>query len=247
MAAPCPSRCRRWPRGWWWSFDTGAAGDLPTLALDAGHGGADPGALSRGEDVYERDINRAILDRLQTMLAEHEGSLRVVVTAEEGETKKPVQRAEVAQEAGADLLVSLHLNSDSSPKVRGFECYAQPPQHPHNAVSRGFAESLAKRVAEETKLPVRGSKGVFYCYYVPSGGGYRQEIIDAKEAERFGHPGAATFGLLENAGCPAVLVEQWYLSSAEDMKLCHNEAFMDKMAVCLYRAICKYFGLNPQY
>lgn len=224
-----------------------AGGDLPVLVLDAGHGGKDPGAQNRDESVYERDLNRDMFNRVCALLEVHQDSLKVVATTEEGEYVKPQERAERANAAGAQLVVSLHLNSDSSPKVRGFECYAQPPRHDYHAASRSFAKGLAKRIGEDTSLPVRGQDGVFYTFYVPSGGGYRQEIVPSNEVEKFGHPGASTFGLLEDVNCPAVLVEQWYISNNTDMKLCNNEAYKDKIAVCIYRSICKYFGLSPQY
>ena len=88
------------------------------IALDAGHGGRDPGAVV--DDVLEKDLNLEIVERLQTLVdaepdlvAKPTRTLDIFVPLED--------RIRIAEEAGAAIYVSVHVNSFGSPDADGIE------------------------------------------------------------------------------------------------------------------------------
>jgi len=90
------------------------------IALDAGHGGKDPGSSVDG--VTEKDINLAIVKRLQTLVDEQEDmgafltrTVDVFVPLEE--------RISRAEAAGATIFISVHANSFTDPGVHGVEAW----------------------------------------------------------------------------------------------------------------------------
>jgi N-acetylmuramoyl-L-alanine amidase len=90
------------------------------IVIDPGHGGHDPGAL--GALGYEKDVNLAAALALKERL-ERSPRYKVVLTRED-DTYVPLdQRVRIAQQAGADLFISLHSDSGPDASVRGASVY----------------------------------------------------------------------------------------------------------------------------
>lgn len=88
------------------------------IALDAGHGGRDPGAVV--DDVLEKDLNLDLVSRLSDLVdaepdlvAKMTRTLDIFVSLED--------RIRIAEEAGAVVYVSIHINSFSTPEPTGIE------------------------------------------------------------------------------------------------------------------------------
>ncbi|MDL2294968.1 N-acetylmuramoyl-L-alanine amidase [Ruminococcaceae bacterium OttesenSCG-928-D13] len=216
----------------------------PILVLDAGHGGQDPGAVSADGSVLEAAVTSELVGLVQALLAPHGDELVVVRAGEPDVYATPLERANVASALQADLLVSLHLNADTSPDTRGFQVYPTPPGRVHHAESLRFGELLVERM-KETNVKILGENGVFYAYYIDTAGGAYNKVL--VEAGQITDPwDDDSFGVVEYPGCPAALVELWYISSAEDMALFNNEAGKAVMATAVYRTVCDYFDLTPK-
>ena len=84
---------------------------MAKIAIDAGHGGADPGAVYQGRQEKDDNLKLALAvgERLQN------GGLDVYYTRTEDIYQTPYQKAMAANESGADFLVSLHRNSSEYP------------------------------------------------------------------------------------------------------------------------------------
>ncbi|MFN8547958.1 MAG: N-acetylmuramoyl-L-alanine amidase [Candidatus Eisenbacteria bacterium] len=90
------------------------------VVIDPGHGGEDPGAI--GGDLKEKDVAFDVAARMATKLAEVRG-LRVVRTRERDERVPLRRRFRAAEEATADLFVSIHLNASPNRTASGAEVY----------------------------------------------------------------------------------------------------------------------------
>ena len=100
------------------------------IYLDAGHGGPDPGTIYK--NIYEKDINLSIVKKLQTIL-EEEGAIVYLTRYGDydlsknytGSRKKSDlnNRAKIINESGADLYISIHLNSISSSTWSGAQVF----------------------------------------------------------------------------------------------------------------------------
>lgn len=123
----------------------------PTVVLDPGHGGRDPGAVGI-RSLREVDIVNTVSFRVRELL-EQEG-VRVVMTRSDNRTLELEQRVQVAERANANLFVSIHANaiSMSRPDVNGMETFHTSAQ------GRVLATALLNSMLEATGSPSRGVK-----------------------------------------------------------------------------------------
>lgn len=210
-----------------------------TVAIDAGHGGSDTGAQGV---VEESAITEATVGYLESWLLQDENYTPVRTHAYDTFLEN-TERAATANQARAALLLSVHGNSDPySEQSYGFECYPQPPGRTHHEASLCFAHLIAGKFGAEGQR-LRGNAGVRYIYYVGDDArGYQKEVIEESDntvrAEQ-------TFGLLEKTNCPAVLAEQCFVTSPDDVDGWGDEDGCRRAARLYYEAICAYFGTEP--
>ncbi|WP_025697421.1 N-acetylmuramoyl-L-alanine amidase, partial [Paenibacillus forsythiae] len=147
--------------------DTGGGGK-PVVVLDAGHGGSQPGAISAAERK-EKDFNLAVIQKAGALLQKDE-RVTVVFTRTEDITLTLQDRVHIAEEAGANLFISLHANA--MPKtaanwnmVNGSETYytrsgslpLAKVMHAHLVKGTGFKDNGVRakslHVTRETTMP----------------------------------------------------------------------------------------------
>jgi N-acetylmuramoyl-L-alanine amidase len=109
---------------------------LLTIALDAGHGGEDPGA--RGVNAYEKNVTLAIARKVKPKLDQQE-NMRGVLTRD-GDYFIPLQNRVIkARGFRADLFVSIHADSFVSPDARGSSVFALSEHGATSAAARWLA------------------------------------------------------------------------------------------------------------
>lgn len=123
-----------------------------TVVLDAGHGGWDPGKTgTKGKN--EKELNLAVVEKLAEYL--EMGGAEVILTREnddalgEGKRTDMAERKRIANESGADILVSIHQNAFPSAKAKGAQVFY------HNSSENG--KILAEYVQENLRSRVDGS------------------------------------------------------------------------------------------
>ena len=89
------------------------------ICIDAGHGGADPGAVGV-TGVKEKDINLLVAQKVRDKLADDH---LVVMTRDKDTYLNLSRRVEVANEEGASLFISIHCNAFTNPKAEGIETF----------------------------------------------------------------------------------------------------------------------------
>lgn len=218
-----------------------AAEERIVVAIDPGHGGVNPaiGAEDYGSEangLRESEITLATARALYDLL-EADGRFAPMLTADGTAYIKPSDRGAAAKEAGAQLLVSIHLNYDGSGATSGFECYAAPPALSTNAESVRFGEIVAQGFYR-LGLELRGANGVRYLYY--ENGNNKRIYETTDNSVHADH----TFTVLETCGCPAVLCEEGFISHSGDMALLSGEAGYAAAARVYYEAICSFFALS---
>uniref|UniRef100_A0A832ML45 MurNAc-LAA domain-containing protein n=1 Tax=Eiseniibacteriota bacterium TaxID=2212470 RepID=A0A832ML45_UNCEI len=110
----------------------GPAGPRPlrVIALDPGHGGDDPGVSAEG--AVEKDLTLALARALKGEL-ERRLTARVVLTRESDRTVSVEERAETANRARADLVLSLHFDGYVRPAARGATAWCPPATYGERA------------------------------------------------------------------------------------------------------------------
>jgi len=136
--------------------DAVSGGRQRTVIVDAGHGGEDPGKVSNFSDLKEKDLNLKIALKLKQLL--EDADYKVIMTREddrlvysEGTTNiynKRLQdltrRKDIMDNSGADIVVSIHMNSFVESKYYG----AQTFYPPNSAESQKLAGCIQKSMRE---------------------------------------------------------------------------------------------------
>jgi len=117
---------------------------LRVVVIDAGHGGEDPGAVG-ADGTREKDVTLAVA-RLVQMAALADPTIQVVLTRDRDVFVELADRARIANQRGAALFVSLHVNACSDLGVCGVETYIDAKQRGDSASAR-LAAALQVRVA----------------------------------------------------------------------------------------------------
>lgn len=94
---------------------------ISTVVIDAGHGGKDPGAS--GKHAHEKNITLAIALKLGHYIEKYMPDVKVIYTRKTDRFIPLYERAEIANKNHADIFISIHCNSSTSPKPYGAETY----------------------------------------------------------------------------------------------------------------------------
>ena len=212
-------------------------GDPPyRVAIDAGHGGNDPGA--RGV-VEEKDMTAATASALLAWLEQDPNYIPLRTRDAFDQTATPAERAAAANAQAPQLLLSIHGNSAANgSSATGFECYPSVPGRTWHAESYYFAQKLAEGM-QNAGARLRGRGGIRYIYYLEND---QKQLVENTHTEVRAE---RSFTLLEDVNCPAVLAEQCFVTNADDVERFGSEQGCKRTARIYYEAICAYFGTEP--
>ena len=185
-----------------------------------------------GKIVVAIDPGHGVYDKLA-----RDGRFAPMLTANGTEYLKPSRRAARAKAAGAQLLLSIHLNYDADSRVSGFECCPATPQLSTNADSLRFARLVAEKFGA-MGMELRGIDGVRYIYFDDNDNRYIRESNDTTVLSD------PTFTVVQKCGCPAVLVEEGFITNAGDIALVATDAACEAAAQAYYECILTYFDLT---
>lgn len=228
-----------------------APGDArPTIVIDPGHGGIDPGAVAHG-DVKEADVVLAFARRLHERLLEH-GRFRVLMTRDEDVFVALAERVAFARRAQADLFVSIHADSlSSAPQVSGLTVYTNADTASDSASATLAArenrvDAVAGLETEESQsevadilrdLTVRETRGYSHVVASTLVSGMASVARLNKNPHR-----QAGFVVLRAHDVPSVLVELGYLSSRRDIELLTSDGWRDSATQAMSEAIERFFA-----
>jgi N-acetylmuramoyl-L-alanine amidase len=217
------------------------------IALDPGHGGQDPGALGV-HGTQEKGVVIAVARDLAREL-QAGGKYRVMLTRA-ADTYVPLrERVARAQNAKADLFLSIHADSHPDPEVRGASVYTLSDE-----ASDREAAALAAR--ENRDSAVTPSSTVARTLVAMAQRGTVNDSCRFADTivGTFGRSGVrllprshrqAGFAVLTSPDIPAALVELGYLSNARDEKLLTVRQHQVALARALRAAMDAYFGPLP--
>ena len=211
-------------------------GDPPyRVAVDAGHGGSDPGAQGI---VNEAQMNAQTAEALVRWLDADPNYISLSTRDSYDTTAKPSERAAYVNALAPQLLLSVHGNSaPEGSDASGFECYPTVPGRTWHRESFYFAERLAEGM-QAAGAHLRGKGGIRYIYYE----GENKRLVESNHTEVRDE---RSFTILEDVNCPAVLAEQCFVTSESDVAQFGDEAGCQRVARIYYEAICAYFGTPP--
>ncbi|MGB3710700.1 MAG: N-acetylmuramoyl-L-alanine amidase [Erythrobacter sp.] len=230
----------------------------PLVVIDAGHGGRDLGAVSRGpngEEVFEKQIVLAIATAVRDELLER-GGVRVAMTRSEDVIVPLARRPEIARALGADLFLSIHADSAGEySDVAGASIYTLSREASSEAAARFAArENAADRV---NGIAVEGQSAEVNAILVELSQqrtqGEAAEFAGLIEREGRGeiafHPQtrrSAALAVLRAPDVPGVLFESGFVTNEADrIRLTTPEGQME-YAEALAQAIRVYFARRTE-
>lgn len=125
------------------------------LYIDAGHGGADPGAIGNG--LKEKDLTLDIALEIQSILVSNYEDIHVLLSRTQDITKSLSQRTNEANSWGADFYMAIHINAASNEAAQGYEDYIYTSL-PSSSPTSKFREIIHGEVMKLNQLNNRGKK-----------------------------------------------------------------------------------------
>ncbi len=223
------------------------------VAVDAGHGGEDPGAHGR-HGTHEKDVTLAIARRLKTQIDDIPGMRAILIR--DGDYFIPLGgRVEKARKAHADLFVSIHADAFVKSHARGSSVFALSE---HGATSAS-ARWLAKKENEAdliggVNLAVKDPYLARTLLDLSQTATINDSLKLAKHVLKElggintlhrGHVEQAGFAVLKSPDTPSILVETAFISNPTEEQRLKDDAYQEKMARAILGGIKRYFAQNP--
>lgn len=245
--APAPVRARA-------AAHAPPAGERTVIvAVDAGHGGTDPGASGAG-GTHEKDVTLAIARALALQI-DGEAGMHAVLTRS-GDYFVPLRnRMELAARAHADMFVSIHADAIRDREVSGASVYILSEQGASSEAARRLAEqenaadlkggiSLADQSPELRPLLLNLSQSAS----IGASGEAADRVLgslDGVGAVRKREVQQAAFVVLKSPDIPSLLVETAYISNPAEERQLRTPAQQERLAGAIFHGIVRYFQQNP--
>lgn len=214
------------------------------IVIDPGHGGHDTGTIGP-HGLEEKDLVLDVSLRLGKLLQQRLGA--DVVYTRDDDTFVPLEtRTAIANQAEADLFVSVHANSSHNPESRGVETYylnfttssdALEVAARENAVSDQSIhqlQQLVKNIALQEKVEESREFATDVQHALYTGLVLTTPAIHNRGVKK------APFVVLIGAKMPSILAEISFVSNPQDERKLHSPAYRQRIALALYRGIARY-------
>jgi N-acetylmuramoyl-L-alanine amidase/putative methionine-R-sulfoxide reductase with GAF domain len=211
------------------------------IVVDAGHGGWDLGTVGR-RGLLEKDLVLEIAQRLGMLLKSRLGA-EVILTRNDDNYIPLDERAGVANQAQADLFVSVHANYSDLPSARGVETYytnffsspsakdleTRDPDHSKNAtVAVLSAAELHEKIEQSRRLAASVQRSLYGTLSAENPG-----LRDRGVKE-------ASYVVLTETAMPGILAEVSFVSSPTDEQKLRSDGYREQIAEALYKGIARY-------
>lgn len=232
---------------------------LSTLVIDPGHGGTDPGAVSKDGKTYEKTFTLDIAKRLESKIRSECPGVEVVLTRSTDKNVDLGDRAVIANKANADLFLSIHINSSAKTAPNGYSVHVLGKSSNKNRDLFAYNMDVCKR--ENSVILLEDDYTTTYQGFDPSdpesfifmqlmqSSHLEQSLEFAQDisSKLKGGPISANRGMWQDpflvlwkTAMPSVLVELGFISNSTDLAALKSETNRDKIAARLCEAFKLY-------
>lgn len=223
------------------------------IAIDAGHGGEDPGARGKGGS-QEKNVTLAIARRLCALVNDTPNMHGVLIR--DGDYFIPLGgRVVKARKARADLFVSIHADAFIRPDAHGSSVFALSEHGATSSAARWLAKKendadLIGGVNIAVKDPYLArtlldlSQTATITDSLRLAKGVLGELNDINDLHS-GHVEQAGFAVLKSPDIPSILVETAFISNPTEEAKLNDENYQTKLANAVLSGIKQYFAQNP--
>ena len=226
------------------------------VAIDAGHGGKDPGAVS-SNNVLEKDITLLIAKELERTLRDTEGYEAVLIRNDDS-TVSLNDRYQNARKFGADAFISIHADGFRLASVKGASVFIWSEES-SSSVARNLSEKERKRIQAQIKniksydFNEDAARDLYpntYKKKVDQSKELGTKILDQLKRDPFTkihkqNVEYADFRVLKSVDIPSILVESGFITNPEDAKRLKTKAGRRMIARSIFLGIHNYFKEAP--
>jgi N-acetylmuramoyl-L-alanine amidase len=222
------------------------------VAIDAGHGGVDPGASGR-RGTREKDVVLAIAKVLAARINQEPG-MKAVLTRDGDYFISLRERNVRARKAKADLFVSIHADAIANPDVSGSSVYVLSERGASSEAARWLAErENAADLMGGIKLDDKDAALANVLLDLSQTASIAASMVAAenvlKALDRTGEVRKprvqqAGFVVLKSPDIPSMLVETAFISNREDERKLSTPAHRAKLADAIFKGVVEYFDGN---
>lgn len=227
---------------------------IDVVVIDPGHGGTDYGAIGRG-GTREKDVALDIAKRLAKLIRKDK-QFKVIMTRDKDKTMTLEERAKIANQASADLFISIHANSSLKRHVRGWNVFFL-------ATAKNDSARAVAQLENSVYLREQSAFNAHRSEYDPEFEDPVLSIINEMIMTEFqteSHDFAvmcdrelrrnlkipargvdqAGFFVLNMVFTPSVLIETGFISNSKEEKLLKSKKYQKKVASAIYNALKRF-------
>jgi len=220
---------------------------LDVIAIDAGHGGKDPGTIGDKTGVYEKNIVLPIALKLGALIEKRFPLIRIIYLRKTDEFIELTERTRIANENKAKLFISIHANhkkQEESDK-NGFEIYLLSKERFNEAVLITMKNNRLITFNQNGKDTIDN----FIFSSLAQNGYYRfnEYIANKIELNMLNYTQLESRGVMQagfwvivGTTMPSVLVETGYLSDLNNEQYLSSEKGQTDIAIALFNAFLNY-------
>ena len=223
------------------------------IAIDAGHGGEDPGAIGK-RGLREKDVTLSVSRKLANHINGYRG-FKAVLVRDGDYYLRLRQRINRARKAGADLLVSIHADAFKDRRVRGSSVWVLSTKGASSEAARWLAaKENAADLVGGVSLDDKDDVLAQVLLDLSQTAALKDSIDVGSQAlsqlARIGpvhkrHLGRAGFVVLKAPDIPSILVETAFISNPAEEKRLRDKRHQDKLARALAAGITRHFERKP--
>jgi N-acetylmuramoyl-L-alanine amidase len=223
------------------------------VAIDAGHGGEDPGAIGRGR-AREKDVVLSIARRLKQAIDDRPGMRGVLIR--DGDYYMPHRdRFERARQHRADLFVSVHADAFTSPRVSGSSVFVLSQRGASSEFARRTAANENNSdlvggvtLADKDEMLASVLLDLSQSATMEASSAVAKNIftsLDGVGKMHKNHVESANFLVLKSPDVPSILVETAFISNPDEEKKLLDPAHQTRLANAIANGIQDYFYFSP--
>lgn len=230
------------------------------IAIDAGHGGKDPGAISKNLGIKEKDVTLSIARELKALL-DADPNFKTIMTRNSDKFIQLPKRTEIARKSQSNYLVSIHADSSpNSSDMKGASVWVLSNRRANDELGKwmedhekqsellGGAGSVLsttnERYLSQTVLDLQFSHSQRSGYELGKTVLHQLNNITALAKST---PQHASLSVLRSPDIPSILIETGFLSNSIEEKKLSNVAYHRQLARAIYNGLVEYCSRYSGY
>ena len=228
------------------------------VAIDAGHGGSDPGAIAKDGHMQEKDIalaiSRAVAERIRAM-----PGFEPVMIRDGDYYVQLQQRPQLARQKRADIFLSIHADSHATSRAEGMTIYAlsqstaedenirrvTEKENSSDLLGGNSGDTSLRNVDDDLALTLLDLSMAWSIEQSMAAGSYILNATGNVARLRRDVPQQGNFWVLRSPDIPSLLIETGYLSNPAEARRLASADYQRKLADSIVQGVMNYFYERP--